>query len=289
MSLRSAWIRFKWAIEDGYDKYTGKDKNREALRLQKESELHFEEEKARVNKEEKILNNKVKEIFIKINSTKRDILLESFPELDKILSQLKDVIIPNDLSISEYKNDLRSIELYTKLYEDNKQYVVDFDKQPAKFAAKAFFTFGISTRKEGKKALNNAKINRDSVDNLIEEMNADLKKMRLCCIAADQILFYFQNLKDLFNNTLQYLQHSINYLRYSSMRITKRSMEREMSITMLPIDLQKRLEATLILATVLSKLIIYDDKLLSEQQARTEKEYKTIMSNSELCKCLCYQ
>ena len=66
-----------------------------------------------------------------------------------------------------------------------------------------------------------------------------------------------------------------------------------MSITMLPIDLQKRLEATLILATVLSKLIkekiIYDDKLLSEQQARTEKEYKTIMSNSELCKCLCYQ
>lgn len=123
-------------------------------------------------------------------------------------------------------------------------------------------------------------------------MEADLERMERCRDSARQIYYYFSKLEALFNNTLQYLQHSINYLQYSSMRIAKKSNE-EISVNLLPKDLQKRLEATLILATVLSKLIkekiIYDDKLLSEHQKKTKQEFNNIMSNCELGKCLIYQ
>lgn len=289
MSLKTELYLLRWKIEDTLDKITGKDKNRDAIRIQQECELRLEKEKNRVEEEESQIVDHLNKIFRGINEVKRDILLDSFSDLEKILSQLKDVVIPTDLRISEYKNTSRSVDEYISIYETNRQSVVDFENEKGKIFAKALFTFGIATRKEAQVSLNNARINRDSVDNLIAEMNADLEKMKRCRDSARQIYHYFRKLKDLFNNALLYLQHSIHYLQYSSMRITKKSNE-AISVTLLPKDLQNRLEATLILATVLSKLIkekiIYDDKKLSEQQEKTKQEFNNIMSNSDLGKCL---
>lgn len=289
MSLKTKWYLLRWKFEDLWDKYVGKDKNRDAIRIQKESEQLLEQEKKRVDEEESQIVDHLNEIFRGINKVKRDILVDSFSDLENILSQLKDVVIPTDLRTSEYKNTVRSVDEYISIYESNRQSVVNFDNEKGKIFAKAFFTFGIATRKEGQESLNKAKINQDSIKNLIAEMNADLEKMKRCRDSARQIYYYFRELKDLFNNTLQYLQHSIHYLQYSSMRITKKANE-AISVTLLPKDLQNRLEATLILATVLSKLIkekiIYDDEKLSEQQEKTKQEFNNIMSNSELGKCL---
>ena len=129
MSLKTELYLLRWKIEDTLDKITGKDKNRDAIRIQQECELRLEKEKNRVEEEESQIVDHLNKIFRGINEVKRDILLDSFSDLEKILSQLKDVVIPTDLRISEYKNTSRSVDEYISIYETNRQSVVDFENE----------------------------------------------------------------------------------------------------------------------------------------------------------------
>lgn len=278
MGLRS-WIK------DKVDKFTGKkDYDRATEKLDK-TRNKYEKKQKEYEKEAGEIIETIGERVSAINNIKVNIHLGLMADLVEILSFLKDIEIPKELQEEAYKEQCKHLNDFVEIKSKGSLFQIDFDGHKVKTTFQAIFTLGFYTRKKAKETYYKVEEEEAAVKDAIKQMNGEIEKMKAALKSAENIEHYFREMARIFAKMLQYVNHAMNYVGYTAMRLSKTLKKGSISVAVLPKRQQQELEATITLAKTMSKLIRTkiivqtENNNLSEYEKQMENSYKETSSN----------
>ena len=260
------------------DKFSGKDKYKSAVSKYSDISQRYEQKKKDYQLRTDSLNKELVELIEKINVHKKTIQSDLFSRLVELLSLLKDVEIPPEFTEEKYKEQCRKLDSYLKIRTRDTLFEIDFDKNKIKTTLQTIFTLGIWTRKKAKESEHNVDDEVAAIQDEMRRMDSEIAKYMTCVHSAKQIEYYFVKMISLFEKWLRYLEHSMNYMGYAAMRLSKRIVKKSISISFLHEQQQKELEATINLGRTLSKMI--QTQIVLKKDGDNLKEYASIMKGN---------
>ncbi len=259
------------AIESNVRKFTGKDKYLSADTKYHNISSKYKKKQEDYQRQVSQLNDQLAATIKAINICKRRIQEELFGRLVNLLSLLKDIEVPAQFTKELYEQQCRNLDSYLVIETRDSLFDIDFDKEKFKTTLLAIFTLGFATRRKAKRSEQKVQDAENAINDEMRQMDAELVRYQTCVENAQQIEHYFDKLTILFADWLDYLEHSMNYLGYVAMRLSKKVTKRSISIHFLPNQQQKELEATITLAYTLSTLI--QTKIVIKEDYDNLKDY----------------
>lgn len=234
-----------------WNKFTGKDKFEEAKKLYEEITVRYTKEKKKYDKESGEYINSIEKNINKINCYKGEIFKGLLPEMIEKLSKIKDVEIPTEFTLEEYKkNGFKTHNVRSR----EKLFIIDFDKEKFKTYTQAIFTLGFFTRKKSKETLLQVKDEECRVNEEIEKMKAELNKLQGVNEAILNAVEYFESMVDIYKRLLTRVDNSMNTLYMKAMLFTHKLVSDSFTLKMLPMASVKEIQAIITASKVLRKI-----------------------------------
>lgn len=265
-------------IKKGINKFTGKEKYDDAVEKRESVRKRYEKKQKEYEAEREKIMQSIGEKVSEINNIKVNIHLALMADLVEKLSFLKDIEIPEELQEEVYKEQSKHISDFIEMKSRESLFQIDFDGHKVKIALQAIFTLGFYTRKKAKETYYKVEEEEAAINSAIKEMSNEIEKYNACLSSANNIEHYFREMARIFAKMLQYLNHALNYVGYTAMRLSKKLKKGSISVSVLPERQQKELEATITLAKTLSKLI--RTKIIVQDDKNNLSEYEKEMGSS---------
>lgn len=288
--ISGAYYSFVDTVESVVDAFTGRDNyDRAKWKYEKVQETYAAKQKEYQQETER-LNNEIIDAIKGINERKRYIQQEQFRRLVDLLAVLKDVDVPETFCEEAYQKQCRELDDFTAIKTKNSLFSIDFDKDAVKTSLKAFFTLGFATRGEARRTLERVEEQEAVAEDSMAQMDAEIEKQKACLQSVRQIEMYFEQMSNLFDRMLRYMEHAVHYVCYAAMRLSKKVAKKSVSIKLLHEKQQKELEATVILGMTMAKLVRTQIVLtgeksnLNEYAGKIKKEYDELQKNKWLAK-----
>lgn len=219
------------AIQSGWKKFTGRDKEEEAEALLAALECKArEKEKEFQNFSEKIqkrLDNSLK----KLNQIRVDLNLNSFRRFENLASHFSTWDVDKvrlELSIELKKQHLETVKTRNELFK------IDFRNHPVSSNLKAIFTLGFLTRKRAKETLLAVQEEGHRLDFEIEKIEAEMARLSLIAESLEQVVSFIEGCHEYYQRILDELDYSVNFLRSSFVVATGEKPPKQMDPEMLP-------------------------------------------------------
>lgn len=266
--VQKAYNKVKECVTNVWNKFTGKDKFKEAEELYREITDKYNNRRRRFEEEVDEYINKIEKHVCVINKSKEKIKLELFTKMAEKLKNIKDISLSKDFSVEQYIKDTLTFD---NVRSKSKLYKIDFNKHKVKTTFQAIFTLGFFTRKKAKETLYAVQEEEAKINCEIEKMNAEVVKLKAIEASLDNVEYYFTNLIDMFENLLIRLDNSVNFLFVRSMTFAHRLIGREMSIKKLPIMQRKEVEAIFTMSKILKEMT--DTQIIEIEDDNKVKKY----------------
>ncbi|WP_196593146.1 hypothetical protein [Pectinatus sottacetonis] len=244
------------AIKQGttnvWNKFTGKDKIKEAQELYEKIRQKYIDAKAAFDNDSSILIDQIKNHVKCINKSKVNIKTQLFPLMADKLKQFADYDINQIFPHEEYvakKLNIENIQHKSKLFK------IDFDNHKFKTTVESILTLGFYTRKKASESLDAVLEQEIVVDENIKKMKAEVSRLNILNTSLSNIEFYFTTMENKYIMLLQRVACALDYLYVRNISFMHKVVRTQMKVSNLPRVQQKELEALDITSKILSAMV----------------------------------
>ena len=228
-------------VKAGWEKFTGRDKEREAEAL-----LAAMEEKARTKEKdfEEFFDNVQKRIdssIEEINSIRAELNLLDFRRFEELASNFSTWDVAN-IGL-EFSKNLKKIEL-EPLKQRGELFKIDFRNNPIKSNLKAIVSVGFWSRKQAKESLLAVKEEEHRLDCELKKFDAEVVRLNLLAESLENVISFISSFRTYYKRILDELDYSVNFLRSSYFTQTQKEPPALLDPAMLPQRHQKCLECS---------------------------------------------
>ena len=241
---KASWEGVKKAgavVKAGWEKFTGRDKEREAEAL-----LAAMEEKAR-NKEKEFgdffedVQKRIDSSIEKINDIRAELNFQDFRRFEELASNFSLWNVGN--TNFEFSRGLTKVELEPlKTRED--LFKIDFRNHPIKSNLKAIVSLGFWSRKHAKESLLAVQEENHRLECELKKFDAEKVRLNLVAESLQNVVSFMSSFRAYYKRILDELDYSVNFLRSSYFAQTQTESPKLLDPAMLPERHQKCLECS---------------------------------------------
>ena len=192
----------------------GKKKFEEAKNRYEKLTNKYNEKQAAYERQIGYFANEIKSLVESVNAEKQYIINTLFVKMKSVLSKIK---YDNKYSLEYFKMPSTKVEPLRKREE---LFLIDFDKDPVKSYLKAFVSLGRWTKKQATETLDKIIEEEEKAENIVSEMDADLKRLELLKTALTQTLTYLRDMSAMYENVVYKANNTAKFLRFKCMQFT---------------------------------------------------------------------
>ena len=173
---------------------TGKDTFEEAEALMKEIEDRYDKAKSEYEKDIEDLAFQLESKINSINFYKKDIFENHFEKFKKVANRLHNLNIEGKSFLEYFDSSITELKIQDGMKTKTDLYQIDFNNLSFKEIGLGIITLGFFTRKKAKQTLIKVQEEEKRVDEEIEKMISQVKKLRVALNSIDNVTGYFEKL-----------------------------------------------------------------------------------------------
>lgn len=170
---------------------TGKDTFDVAEALMKEIEDRYDKAKLKYEKEIQIILPQLESKINTINYHKKDIFENHFERFKKVANRLHNLNIEGRNFLEYFDDSITEIKVHNGAKSKSELYQIDFNNLGLKDIAFGILTLGFFTRKKAKQTLIKVQEEEKRIDEEIEKMTSQVKKLQVILNSIDNVAEYF--------------------------------------------------------------------------------------------------